>query len=60
MRVSLCQGRANLRQITIHDYDSIENVSEILGLIEKMSTNTGMKTDRSLVSCGDLLGADNS
>jgi len=32
----------------------------VLGLIEKMSANSGIKTDRSLVSCSDMVGADTS
>ena len=59
-RISLCQGRANLRQITIRHYESIENVSEIMSLIEKMDTIGSCKTDRSVVSCTSLVGADNS
>lgn len=58
-RVSLCQGRANLRQITIRDYENIENLSELMVCIERMSTGTGVKTERSLVSCGELM-ADSS
>ncbi len=51
VKVSLCQGRANMRQIIIREYESIENLSEVTTLIEKLNTNNSMKTDKSLVSC---------
>ncbi len=56
-KVSLCQGKANMLQITVREFESIENLPEILNLVEKLNTNNNsFKTDKSLVSCNDLGG----
>ena len=57
-RISLCQGRANLRKIVIREYEPVENISELLGIIEKMNTISSYKTEKSVVSCTSLLGGD--
>jgi hypothetical protein len=56
----LCQGRANLRKILIKEYESIENLAEIISFIEKLNTTSSVKTDRSVVSCSDFVNGDGS